>query len=463
MKRIGLTIKDLFDLDSAVIYNPDDIKTIRNVSIDSRNISNDCLFIALKGDRFDGHDFIGDAVANGAIALLIDRKKLSNVKDYDIPVITVDDPIIALGNLARCWRKKLSTKIIGITGSIGKTSTKEMVAMLLSTKYRVNKTIANYNNHIGVPLTLFSTNEKHDVLVAELGTNHFGEIEYTANIAMPDYAMITNIGESHLEFFLNKKGILKEKSAVFQVTAKMDGTLFVNNDDRLIKEEAKKYKKKITYGFNSDSAVRGEVIGYSVDGRPEIEITYKKNKLKVDIPTYGEANAKNFLAAAAVAFTLGLSVKEISKGLQKLGSIEKRLNVKRKKDFILIDDTYNASPSSMKEAMNLAGRIKIHRKKIAILGDMFELGEKGPELHRKLAASIKLNKFDSVYLTGSLMKNLYEELKKSNVETKYFNNRKRLNTFLYKQNFSDSVILVKGSRGMKMEEFVKTIEEKTGK
>jgi UDP-N-acetylmuramoyl-tripeptide--D-alanyl-D-alanine ligase len=467
MKRIGISINDLFNLKSAVIYNPDIFKTIRNISIDSRNISKNCLFIAIKGDRLDGHNFINQAVANGASALLIDKRKLNNINDFDIPVITVNDTTKTLGELAGIWRKKLNDnkkiKIIGITGSVGKTSTKEMVAMLLSTKYNVNKTIGNHNNHIGVPLTLFSTNEKHDVLVAELGTNHFGEIEYTANIALPDYAMITNIGDSHLEFLLNKKGILKEKISLFKATARMNGTLFVNNDDTLIKQGSKDFKNKVTYGFNSNSDVRGKVVGYTDDDRPEIEITYKKNKLKVDMPFYGEVNAKNFLAAAAVAFTIGLSVNEISEGLKRLKSVEKRLNVKRKKNFLLIDDTYNANPSSMKEAMNLVGRIKLHKRKIAILGDMFELGEKAPEFHRKLASSIKSNKFDEVYLLGSLMKNLYSELKETKIEVKYFNSRKKLNTFLENKNLTDSVILVKGSRSMKMEEFVKTIEVIAGK
>jgi UDP-N-acetylmuramoyl-tripeptide--D-alanyl-D-alanine ligase len=463
MKRIGLTIEDIFNLKSAVIYNPDNFKTLRNVSIDSRKISKDCLFVAIKGQRFDGHHFVDKAVSEGAIALLIDKRKLHEINDFDIPVITVDDTIKALGELAKSWRKKLNTKIIGITGSAGKTSTKEMVAMLLSTKYKVNRTIANQNNHIGVPLTIFSTNEKHDVLVAELGTNHFGEIEYTANIALPDYAMITNIGESHLEFFINKRRILKEKIALFKATAKMNGTLFINDDDKMLKQEAGNYENRVTYGFNSHSAVRGKMIGYLDDGRPEIEITYKKNKLQVDIPLYGEANAKNFLAASAVAFTLGLSVKEISEGMKKLNKVEKRLNVKRKKNFLIIDDTYNANPSSMREAMNLAGKITIHKRKIALLGDMFELGEKAPLMHRELVSAIRSNKFDSVYLIGSLMKNLYEELKNTNITSIYFNSRKRLNTFLTKQDFSDSVILIKGSRGMKMEEFVETIEDIIGK
>ena len=180
------------------------------------------------------------------------------------------------------------------------------------------------------------------------------------------------------------------------------------------------------------------------------------------MPLYGEANAKNFLAAAAVAFTMGLSVKEVTGGLSKLRQVEKRLNVKRRKNILLIDDTYNASPVSMKEAMNLAGKIKLYDRKIAILGDMRELGDDGAELHRKLATSVKTNKFSEVYLIGTLMKNLYEELKNESINVRFFSSRKRLNDFLMKQDLSKSVILVKGSRGMKMEEFVKTIEEKAG-
>ncbi len=462
MKRIGITLEDLFNLESAVLYNPDNFSTIRNVAIDSRNIPGSCLFVAVKGERFDGHDFIDKAVTNGAKAVLINKRKLKKLGETDIPVVAVNDTVKALGELARVWRKKLSTKIIGITGSAGKTSTKEMAAMLLSTKYKVNKTVANHNNHIGVPLTLFSTNEKHDVLVAELGTNHFGEIEYTANIALPDYAMVTNIGDSHLEFFINRKGVLKEKTALFKATAEMNGTLFINEDDKLLKQTARNYKNKVTYGFNSNSAVRGKVCGYTNDGRPEIEITYKKNKLKVDMPLYGEANAKNFLAAAAVAFTMGLSVKEVTEGLNKLKQVEKRLNVKRRKNILLIDDTYNASPVSMKEAMNLTGKITLYNRKIAVLGDMRELGDEGPEMHRKLASSVKANKFNEVCLIGPLMKSLYEELQKKSINVRYFSSRKKLHDHLKNQDLSKSVILVKGSRGMKMEEFVRTIEEKAG-
>ena len=462
MKRIGITLEDMFNLKSAVIYNPDNFKTIRNISIDSRKIPGNCLFIAIKGERFDGHDFIDKAVANGAKAVVLHKKKLRKFNHLDIPVIAVGDTTKALGELAGIWRKKLSTKVIGISGSAGKTSTKEIAAMLLSTRYTVNKTNANNNNHIGVPLTIFSTNEKHDVLVVELGTNHFGEIEYTANIALPDYALITNIGDSHLEFLHNKNGVLKEKSALFRITAGENGILIINNDDKLLKQTAKNYRDIITYGFNSSSEVRGKIIGYTYDGRPEIEVEYKKNKMNVELPLYGKANANNFLAAAAISFGLGLSTKEVLAGIKKLSGIDKRLNIKTKKDFIIIDDSYNASPASMKEAMFLVGKVNLFRKKIAILGDMFELGNKALEMHRNLAFGLKSNKFDEVYMIGKLMKNLYDELKNKSITSKYFTSRKNLNTFLSTHNFSDSVILVKGSRGMKMEEFVKKIEEKAG-
>jgi len=460
MKRIGITIEDVFNLASAVIYNPDNFITIRNVSIDSRNILRRCLFVAIKGERLDGHDFIDEAVSNGCSAVVVDKGKFKKISELNLPVIAVDDTIKALGELAGMWRKKLRAGVIGITGSAGKTSTKEMISMLLAEKYKVNKTAANNNNHIGVPLTLFSTNEKHDMLVAELGTNHFGEIEYTANIALPDYALITNIGDSHLEFLLNRKGVLKEKTALFRATASMNGTFFINEDDLLLKKTAKNYRKKVTYGFNSNSDVRGKISGYTADGRPRIVITYKKNRMKIDLPAYGEANAKNFLAACTVAFTLGLSVKEISQGLKRFENIEKRLNVKRKKDFLLIDDTYNASPVSMKEAMNLTGKIKLYKRKIAVLGDMLELGREAALLHRKLANVLKSNKFSEVYLIGTLMKNLYQELYGNDIALKYFSGRKKLHDFLSGYDLSDSVILVKGSRGMRMEEFIKVIEGK---
>ena len=200
MKKLCLTIEDFFKLKSAVLYDADKIIPVTRITIDSRDVPLGSLFVAIKGEKYDGHDFVVDAVNKGASVVLINIDKLGSFDKVSVPIVTVKDTTLALGELAAFWRKKLKTKIIGITGSAGKTTTKEMIFTLLSGKYKVNKTLGNNNNHIGVPLTIFSTLNHHEYLVLELGTNHFGEINYTAEIAKPDYAVITNIGDSHLEF-----------------------------------------------------------------------------------------------------------------------------------------------------------------------------------------------------------------------------------------------------------------------
>lgn len=224
-------------------------KGVTNVVIDSRKAKKGSLFVAIKGEKFDGHNYVLTAVQNGAVAVVIDKKKLNKYKSLTIPVITVADTIKAYGDIAKIWRNKLTAKVICISGSNGKTTVKEMIATLLSEKFNVVKTEANNNNHIGVPLTIFSADEKCDILVLELGTNHFGEIEYTSGIAQPDFAVLTNIGDSHLEFFKNREGVYIEKSILFSVTDKLCGTILINADDSIIKAGSKEYKNKITYGF----------------------------------------------------------------------------------------------------------------------------------------------------------------------------------------------------------------------
>jgi UDP-N-acetylmuramoyl-tripeptide--D-alanyl-D-alanine ligase len=460
MKNVNLTIEDLFNIPTAVIYNPDNYKNVTSVSIDSRVIKKNSLFVAIKGYRFDGHNFIKDAVKKGASAVVINEKNYRKHNSLEIPIITVKDTTLALGDLAKTWRKKLRTKIIGITGSAGKTTTKEMLSALLKEKYTVNKTIGNNNNHIGVPLTLFSTNNKHDFLVLELGTNHFGEIAYTSGIAQPNYALITNIGSSHLEFLKNKEGVLKEKIALFNSTISQNGILFINNEDRLLNNCIKNYPKILSFGFQKDSDIIGNIDSYTNDGRPVIEVVYKNKTIAQTFPLYGEQNAKNYLAAASIALKLGLNKKQILNGTSKFKPVDKRLNVKRFKNFILIDDTYNANPESMRHAFELLPNIKLFNRKILILGDMFELGEQSKKLHEQLAAHIRKNKIDSVYMIGKFMKYLNASLNKYKINNLYFETRQELKKYLIRLDLSNSVILVKGSRGMRMEEFVKIIESR---
>lgn len=461
MKRVHLNIEDVFNIPDSVIYEPDNFKKIFCVTINSKEIKKNTLFIAIKGDRFDGHDFVEDAVRSGAVAVIINRKYLNRYDDVNVPLIAVTDTKLALGDIARIWRKKLNTKIIGITGSTGKTTEKDMLAELLKEKYTVNKTFANNNNDIGVPLTILNTNEKHQVLVAELGTNHFGEIPYTAKILSPDYALITNIGSSHLEFLKTKDGVWKEKSFLFDEAIRNRGKVLLNYDDPIIKERHSKKGKNVTFGFSGRVSVKGKIKSYTIDGKPKVEIKYKKRNHTFTSPLYGEQGAKNLLASIAMALELGLSFNQINTALSRLKAPAGRLDVQYFKKFILIDDTYNANPDSTKAAIELVGRIKIFSRKILFLGDMLELGEKSIKLHQSLKSVIVKNRIDEVYTIGSKMKYLHKRLSGGKIIVKHFSKRNLLLSFITKLNIDDSVILVKGSRGMRMEEFLSEIKTKS--
>jgi UDP-N-acetylmuramoyl-tripeptide--D-alanyl-D-alanine ligase len=458
MKKLSLTIEDFFQLKGAELYDAKKIRPVTKVSIDSRNVPVGSLFIAIKGDKFDGHDFIKDAEKKGASVVLINNNKLKSAKGINVPIITVSNTTLALGELAAIWRKKLRTKIIGITGSAGKTTTKEIIFALLSGKFRVNKTLGNNNNHIGVPLTLLSTTNRHDFLVLELGTNHFGEIKYTAEIAKPNYAVITNIGNSHLEFLKNRKGVFKEKVSLFNATASNKGTLFINNDDPLLVSAKKKYQRRITFGLENKSDINGKITGYTKDGKPILKVSYKRKSSTYEVPLYGEQSAKNYLTAAAIALKLGLKGEEIKRRLRNIQAVDKRLNVKRIKDFILINDTYNANPDSMEMSLQLLTQINGYHSRIAILGDMFELGKQSRVLHEKLLSVIIKNKINSVFTIGKMMKHLHLKLKSKRIDALHFNERASLNNFLKEKSFVNCALLVKGSRGMKMEEFVESIK-----
>ena len=462
---MALNIDDLFELPTATIYNPDDLKPVNKVVIDSKNAKKGSLFIAIKGKRFDGHDFVRDAVKNGAHIVVISKRKLNDFDDVDIPIITVQNTIKALGNIAGMWRRKLAEikkiKVVGLTGSSGKTTVKEMLSTLLSQKYNVQKTKSNNNNNIGVPLTVLSTNEKNDVLVAEIGTNNYGEIRYSANILQPDFSLITNIGDSHLKFLKNRKGVLKEKLTLFDSTRKNRGKVFINYDDPLLKEGSKNFKDKVSYGFNSSADIKGKIMEYNNEGNPTVEIKFGNKKYVQTLPLPGKLSAQNYLAATAVALELGINKKQLENGTKKLIVPDKRINIKHFQNFTLIDDSYNANPDSVKAVIEMLGRMKTFKRKVLILGDMLELGKNKNELHRSLSSAIKKNKIDELYTIGSGMNALSDSLKYNKLMVKHFSTRKSLSDFLMKYELSDSIILVKGSRGMRMEEFTKIISDRT--
>lgn len=460
MKKIQLNIEDLFNVPTAVIYSPDEFKAVNTVTIDSRDVKKNALFVAIKGKRFDGHNFVHDGIKNGAAAVVISEKKLADFDEVNVPIVTVKDTTIALGDLAKIWRKKLYAKVVAITGSSGKTTVKDMLADLLSEKFSVSKTNNNNNNNIGVPLTILNTNEKHQFLVAELGTNHFGEIPYTSEIISPDYALITNIGASHLQFLKNRKGVWKEKSSLFDETIKNNGKLFINYDDPLIRNYKVKRDCAVKYSIKSRTNVYGKIKKYTDDGRPVVELIRNGKKILIELPLYGEQCAKSFVAAAAVALELGISKTNLLTGLKKIKMPAGRMNVIKLKNSVLIDDTYNANPESTQAAIELLGKIKTYNRKILFLGDMLELGNPEIILHEKLARTINKVRINEVYTIGTRMKHLSHELNRNNIIVKHFKNRKSLIIGIRNINLKQSVILVKGSRRMHMEDFLKEIKQK---
>ncbi len=452
-----LTINDIFEVETAEIFNPDEFKPVSKVIIDSRKVKKKSMFVAIKGNRFDGHDFVREAVKNGAGAVVINRRKLSEFEDLEIPVVAVKNTLKAYGNIALLWRRKLKGNVVSITGSNGKTTTKEILSVLLAERYRVTKTESNNNNQIGVPLTILSANEKTEVLVLEHGTNHFGEIEYTARIAEPDYSIITNIGDSHIKYLKNRNGVYKEKSALLKITDALGGIVFINNDDPVLLKNKNKFKNAVTYGFDNSSDVKGTVTDFTKEGKPEINIEGFGKSISVILPLLGSSNAQNYLSAVAIALKLGLKKSEILNGTKKIKPVKGRLNLIQRKGFAVIDDTYNSNPQSVKEALDVLKKMKVYKNRVIILGDMLELGEKSVELHKKLKSQIKNAKPLIVLTLGKYMKYLAEELTNTKINSVHFKTRKSLRKFLEKFDLNNTVILVKGSRGMRMEEFVEQI------
>ncbi len=456
-----ISLKDIFDLKNSVIYNPDSFVSVSKISIDSRTIKKNSIYVALKGNKYDGHNFIEAAILKGASTILINKNRYKKYKHLGCTIITVPNTTYAYGELAAIYRRKFKGEVISITGSNGKTTTKEILSTILSEKFRVQKTKANDNNHIGIPKTIFATKRNTEKIVLEHGTNHFDEIKHTATIAKPDYAVITNISDSHLEYLIDREGVFKEKNALFAETLKNDGTIFVNNDDPILKFETRSVKSKITFGFKGKPNVKGKVEGYTPEGRTKLSVEYSKKRVVTELPLYGISNAKNTLASVSVAMHLGVSPKQIRNGISKVKQVKGRLFVEEFKNLTLVDDTYNSNPASMEAAIDLLKRINTYSIKTLIIGDMFELGESAYKIHAQLAQSILKNKVTNVFMLGNLMEGLDVVLQNKKINSQHFATRRLLKLFIEKANFDNQVVLIKGSRGMRMEEFVEQIREKT--
>lgn len=458
LERIAVTREDVERLAGVEFVGAERWRPCPRASIDSRTIERGDLFVAINGERFDGADYAKDAIAKGATAIVAERASAGKLSGIDAPVALVEDATKAYGELANARRKKLNADVFSLTGSVGKTSVKEMTRALLGVRRNVVATAANNNNHIGVPLTVFEADETTEALVLEHGANHFGEIAHTAAVAEPDFALVTNVGSSHLEFFKDERGVLKEKRALLDAAIAAGGKTLVNLDDPWLAPLAKERPNATTFGEREDADVRLTLAELTPEGMPRVALEYQGERFETTLPVFGLHNAKNFLAAASFALLAGMSFEDIREGAATLSPTKGRLVLERIGDFAIVDDAYNANPSSMRAAFALVARMEGYRRRIAILGDMFELGERSEAMHRDLLAPLRDAGFDEALVLGEDMKTLADSANDARV--RWAANREEMNDAIDALDLRGAIVLVKGSRGMRMEDFVPALKRR---
>lgn len=435
-------------------YNGDDEKKKEQITgavTDSRQVTPGCLFIPIKGARVDGHDFIADVFEQGALCVL-SEKELENPKG---PYIRVKSSTEAMKKIAAFYREQLQVKVVGVIGSVGKTSTKEMIASVLAQKYSVLKTEGNFNNEIGLPLTIFKIRLQHEIAVLEMGISDFGEMHRLAAMAQPDISVITNIGLCHLENLGTRDGILKAKTEVFE-HMKPDGTVILNgDDDKLCTQKTVNGKPALFYGMDAGDSQKciyaTDVKNLGLDGMQACFHT-PKGEFTAEIPIPGEHNVYNALAGTAVGLQLGLTLEEIQKGIAEARTIAGRTNLIHTAGFTIIDDCYNANPVSMKASIDVLAHTA--GRKIAVLGDMGELGEDEKKLHYQVGTAAASEGIDVLFASGELAEQ-YAKAAKDACEVHYYKTCEEMIPELTAFVKEGDIILVKASHFM---EFPKVVD-----
>ena len=420
------------------------------ISRDNREIKRGELFVALCGERFDGHDFVPDAEKRGAAAALVSRE----VSGLSIPQIVVSDTLAALSDLARGYLAGMQAKRVCITGSVGKTTTKEMTASVLSAKYRTHKTEGNYNNNIGLPLTILNMEKAHEAAVFEIGTNHFGEILPLAELAAPEVAVITAIGDCHLEAFKTKDGVLKEKITLLDGLSE-GGTAVLNGDDPYLWSMRGKLSHKTVWigKSNPECDVFAEITYQSAD---EMRFKVRGSEEEFIINCGGVHNVGNALLAIGVGRELSLSDAQIAKGLYEFRNTGKRQLVYKIGGVTVIEDCYNANPDSMKAAISVLASSKAPGRRICVLGDMLELGENAEKFHKEVGAAAG-KVADAVFTKGGFSEAYAEGAGKE--KTRIFENSEEIANALCGYLRDGDVLLVKGSYGTRMWQVLDALKE----
>lgn len=430
--------------------------TVQSVETDSRAIHPNVLFVPLVGDRFDGHAYIGKALESGAVGTLTSHE-LGDYSDDKFYVL-VPDTTLALGDLAAYYRNQFSVKVIAVTGSVGKTTTKDMVASVLGEKFQVLKTEGNFNNNIGVPKTLFRLEHHHQVAVVEMGMNHVGEIDYLTQIVRPDAAILTNIGDAHIENLGSRENTLRAKAEVFHGMTKQ-GLAVLNGDDPLLRTLAGTLSQPIVwYGEGENCTFRCKQLDDRYDDHMVMEAASPEGDWNTEIPGFGHYMIYSVLAAAAVGQWLGMTLDEISNGVRHFVSSKMRMDILHCSDGVtVLNDTYNANPQSMRAAVEVLSKFS-GEYKIAVLGDMLELGDLGPALHESIGQFIVKCGIDCLIAVGELAEQIYNGAnhapENGMLECYYRPTKEEAKAVLDQVIRKESTILCKASRGMAMEELV---------
>lgn len=429
---------------------------IEGAVIDSRLVKENYLFFATVGERVDGHDYIDKAFSAGASVAVCQRIP----EGIDGTYILVEDTFLALKQIAKFYRENMNIKVVGITGSVGKTSTKEFIASVLARKYNVLKTEGNFNNEVGLPLTVLKIRDEHEVAVLEMGISDFGEMTRLSEIAQPDVCVITNIGQCHLEQLGDRDGVLKAKTEVF-ANLKENGTACLfGDDDKLQSISEVNGKKPVFFGMAESADIYAtDVLNKGLLGS---ECVIHAGDIKIDakIPLPGKHMVYNALAATAVGITLGLNDEEIVAGIASVEAVSGRSHLIHTDKYTIIDDCYNANPVSMKAAVDLLG--EAITRKVAVLGDMFELGENEKLLHRQVGCYAAEHDTDVLVCVGSLSKEMYEGAQDSmdkmqSPEIHYFATLEECLSGIEEILQPEDAVLVKASHGMHFETLVEKL------
>ena len=455
----NIYVKDVLDICNAKLLAGDKELVLENFSKDTRNINKGDIYIAIKGETFDGNEFIDKAFANGACCCIIDDDKYLDIDKYkDKTIIKVDNSIKCLQELAKYKRSLYNIPVIAITGSVGKTSTKDIIYEVVNKKYKTLKPIGNLNNHIGLPLTILGLKD-HEALVVEMGMNHLKEISLLTSIAKPNIAIITNIGTAHIGNLGSRENILKAKLEITEAMSKKD-TLIINNDNDLLHKEVPILKEKynlITIGINNKSDYNATSIKDNI-----FSSNFNIDNDNITINVGSEAFIYNSLVAYAIGKLLKIETKDIIKAISEFKLSEHRLEKKISKNGLtIIDDTYNANQDSMINALTLLSKVQ-NKKRVAILGDILELGEYSKEIHQNIGKIINPDTLDILVVIGKDSKYIKEEALNNKFNPhniySYKDYEEALNNVENVINNKD-IVLLKASHGMNLVRIAEKLTE----